>query len=273
MWKAPPTKPAAASETPPAGPPDPHVDQLKEAGHPVWLMSYMRDLTHTMAPAIKSFNLDAFPRFVGRAFTVNGPDIYLSALEGVPPGTVYVQGGCGCREAVFSPGWTHAYVKPRGGVAVVVDGGVYKSAECNSAATPLYAACASPSIAINRRDGRCNETTVCGGVPVSSGDIVMGDADGVVIIPQACEDEFFAKMATFVRCNGCFGKIAARTVEAGLPLTQEPALADMLERKYASPEAYWREYEPWWAKWSKEPAYAGIEESEVLANNAMMYSK
>ena len=31
---------------------------------------------------------------VGRAYTVFGPDIYLNALEGVPPGAVWVQGAC-----------------------------------------------------------------------------------------------------------------------------------------------------------------------------------
>ena len=60
----------------------------------------------------------------------------------------------------------------------MVDGGVYKSAEASNAAVPLFAAFATPAIAINRREGRCNEDVVCGGVVVGSGDIVVGDADG-----------------------------------------------------------------------------------------------
>lgn len=210
-WRAPPVSPAPTGAAAPSPGADANVERLRAAGHPCWLLAYMRDLTRTMHPRVKSMNIDAFPAFVGRAFTVNGPDIYLSALEGIPPGAVYVQGGCSESAAVFSPGWTHAYVAPRGGVAVVVDGGVYKSRECAGAAVPMFAAFATPAIAINRREGRCNEDVVCGGVTVGPGDIVMGDADGVVVIPRACEAELFAKLDAFVHCNGCFGKVGGHS--------------------------------------------------------------
>lgn len=219
-WRAAPMMPRPTSQPPPPLPCDEHVEKLRAENHPCWLLAYMRDLTRVMEPAVKSTNIETFPRFVGRAFAVSGPDIYLSALEGIPPGSVYVQGGCDRRAAVFSPGWTHAYVKPRGGVAVVVDGGVYKSFQCQSAAVPLFASFATPAIGINRREGRCNEDVVCAGVTVGSGDIVCGDADGVVIIPKAHEEEFFAKLDTFVRCNGCFGRVAAQAMEKGTPLTE-----------------------------------------------------
>lgn len=271
-WRASPRPPVPAECLPfsaTAGS-DPHVEKLREAQHPCWLLAYMRDLTRTMEPRIKSMNIEKYPRFVGRAFTVNGPDVYLSALEGCPLGAVFVQGSCDSRSAVFSPGWTHAYIAPRGGVAVVVDGGVYKSFECGDAAVPIYASFATPSIAINRRHGRCNEDVVCGGVVVGAGDIIVGDADGVVVIPKACEEELFAKMDAFIRGNSCFGKVASRAVQKGHVLTREPALADMFERKYRNPEAYWREYEPWWAKWSQVDGYRDIEET---AGSAAFYSK
>jgi regulator of RNase E activity RraA len=225
-----------------------------------------------MSPTIKSMNPIAFPTFIGRAFTVSGPDVYLSALEGIPPGSVYVQGNTGgSTPALFSPGWTHAYVKPRGGVAVVVDGGVYKSYQCEGAAVSMFAAFATPAIGINRREGRCNEDVVCGGIVVGSGDIILGDADGVVVIPSACEDEFFAKIEAFVHCNGCFGKVAARAMADGVPMTEEPALADMFERKYANPECYWREYESWWAKWKDVDGYGELDTGNGAS--AAFYSK
>ena len=33
----------------------------------------------------------------------------------------------------------------------------------------------------------------CGGVDVHPGDVVLGDCDGVVVVPRAAEDEVFAK--------------------------------------------------------------------------------
>ena len=85
-----------------------------------------------------------------------------------------------------------------------------------------------------------------GGVQISPGDIVMGDLDGVIVIPQACEESLFASLEGFLEANGKWGKIAARALAAGTPLTEEPALAAMFDRKYSRPESYWREYAPWW---------------------------
>lgn len=90
------------------------------------------------------------------------------------------------------------------------------------------------------------------------------------MIPKAVEDELFDKMDGFIAANGCFGKIAQRAVEAGVPLTQEPALSEMFERKYMNPEAYWREYESWWAKWREEDEYKDIESAKP---NPSFYSK
>jgi len=55
-----------------------------------------------------------------------------------------------------------------------------------------------------------------------------------------------------------------------VPLTKDAALADMFERKYANPEAYWREYESWWGKWSLVDGYTDI---ETDGGNALFYSK
>ena len=41
--------------------------------------------------------------------------------------------------------------------------------------------------------GKVNVPIHCGGVQVKPGDIVLGDCDGVVVVPQEVEDEVFAK--------------------------------------------------------------------------------
>jgi hypothetical protein len=77
----------------------------------------------------------------------------------------------------------------------------------------------------------------------------MGDKDGVIVIPKECEDDLFDGLDGFLEANGMFGKIAALALKAGIPLTEEPALAGMFARKYAHPENYWRQYAGWWAEW------------------------
>jgi len=266
-----PRRPAKEGEAAAVAPEDPHVEKLRAGGYPTWQIAYLGDVTRTLAPGIKGINLKAtlpdsgrggVRPMVGRAYTVFGPDIYLNALEGVPPGAVWVQGGSNGRDAVFSPGWTTAYLKPRGGVGVVVDGGVYKSYEAHTAAVPMFCAFASPRPATNRKEGRVGETVVIGGVSVSPGDIVMGDLDGVVVIPQECEDELFEKLDAFIGGNGAFGKIAAQALKDGVPLTEEPALADMFRRKYLNPDGYWRDYEPWWENWKDKEPYKTLANTE-----------
>lgn len=122
--------------------------------------------------------------------------------------------------------WAHLWatfiadLAPRGAVGVVVDGGVCKSFQCADAATPIFTKFISPSFAINRRETTLNKPTSIGGHTVSPGDIVMGDKDGVIVIPQENEEEFFGLFDQFMEANAQFGKIAGAALAKGTPLTQ-----------------------------------------------------
>ena len=255
--------------------PQPHdarVERLRSM--PTWQIAYCRDMVRVLAPdapRLRGGLSDDTPSMVGRAYTVSGPDIYLDALEGMEPGSVYVHADCHAVDAVMSPGWTHAYARPRGCVGIVVDGGLYKAREAAGAACPIFSRFISPSPAINRACApRIGGTVSIGGVSIAAGDIVVGDADGLLIVPRHCEDELFAGIDAFVEANGAFGKIAAVALEKGVALTQEPALAAMFQRKYSKPEAYWSEYAPWWREWKANPKYAAIVQSS--SGTAAFYS-
>eukprot|EP00746_Dinoflagellata_sp_MGD_P072913 gnl/MRDRNA2_/MRDRNA2_29586_c0_seq1.p1 gnl/MRDRNA2_/MRDRNA2_29586_c0~~gnl/MRDRNA2_/MRDRNA2_29586_c0_seq1.p1 ORF type:complete len:343 (-),score=70.44 gnl/MRDRNA2_/MRDRNA2_29586_c0_seq1:47-1075(-) len=223
---------------------DSRVEQLRKMQ--TWQIGYCGDVTRVVHHSVSAMNIKPGETMVGRAFTVNGPDIYLNALEGILPGSVYVHGGCDDKSAIFTPGWVTAYGKPRGLVGVVVDGGVYKSYNCKDAEVPIFAKFVTPRIGINRKEGLIQQTVTVGGVSISPGDIVMGDADGVVVIPKEHEDDLFAGLEKFVEANGNFGKVAATVIKDGRVMTEDPALAAMFQRKYAHPNNYWRQYEPWW---------------------------
>lgn len=241
-----------------AQPQDPRVELLKK--FQVWQIAYCRDMVRVVHHSVAPRDIPDMQTMVGRASTVTGPDIYLNALEKIRPGCVYVQGGCNDRDAVWSPGWTEAYLKPRGSVGVVVDGGVYKSFQCCTSTVPIFAKFVSPSPAINRKSSESfGKPTVVGGVTIKAGDIIMGDKDGVIVIPQENEDELFEYLDGYIYANAMFGKVAAKAIANGVAMTKEPALAAMFNRKYRRPESYWREYEGWWNEWKSK--YPGIEDT------------
>ena len=254
-----PVKPAPAGEEPPRVS-DPTVERLRQLQ--VWQLAYCRDVVKPLSPDIKGVRLTPGVTMVGRAYTVTGSDIYLNALEGIGPGEVYVQGGCSPIDSVFSPGWTHAYLAPRGAVGCVVDGGVYKSFECGTAAVPMFSRFISPAVAINRpATDSIGQPVSIGGLTVHHGDIIAGDEDGLVLIRREDEADLMAHLEGYLEGNACFGQVAAKhAIGAGIAMTEVPALADMFKRKYALPDSYWRQYEGWWAQWKEhfsDLAYAG----------------
>ena len=88
-----------------------------------FLAAYMHDVTHTICHDIKA--MSKHPKFIGRAYTVKGPDIYLNALEeNVPPNSVFIQAHTDLVHSLWDPFFNDMYAHPRGIVAVVIDGGI-----------------------------------------------------------------------------------------------------------------------------------------------------
>jgi regulator of RNase E activity RraA len=75
----------------------------------------------------------------------------------------------------------------------VIDGGVRDVAYLRKIAFPVYALGIVPSTSVNHyRFVGANIPVVCDGVPVTSGDIVVADADGVVVVPRSRAAEVLA---------------------------------------------------------------------------------
>jgi regulator of RNase E activity RraA len=112
------------------------------------------------------------------------------AFEQTPPGHVLVMD---CREETRAACCGDILVTRlmvRGGAGIVTDGGVRDSAQIARMAIPVF--CAAPSPPVNRVAHHALEhggPIACGGVAVYPGDVVFGDADGVVIIPAGIAAE------------------------------------------------------------------------------------
>jgi 4-hydroxy-4-methyl-2-oxoglutarate aldolase len=70
-----------------------------------------------------------------------------------------------------------------GAAAIVVDGAVRDAAGIRDIGLPVFAAAVTPNSCARSGPGRVGLPVVCGGVAVAAGDVLVGDADGIVVIP------------------------------------------------------------------------------------------
>jgi regulator of RNase E activity RraA len=77
------------------------------------------------------------------------------------------------------------YALHRGLVGVVVDGAVRDKAEISAGELPVYARGVSHLGAYQTGPGEIHGSISLGGVPVDDGDVIVGDGDGVVVVPRA----------------------------------------------------------------------------------------
>jgi regulator of RNase E activity RraA len=78
----------------------------------------------------------------------------------------------------------------RGTVGFVIDGTCRDSYECILQRAPVFCTVRSPAHPMGRiRAVSDNEPIVCAGVPVEPGDLVVGDDDGVVVVPANVGEE------------------------------------------------------------------------------------
>jgi len=82
----------------------------------------------------------------------------------------------------------------RGAVAVVTDGLARDVAGIRHNGVPVFCHGVTPNSATASGPGSVGQPVVVGGVAVSSGDIVVGDADGVVIIPRWRVDDVLIRL-------------------------------------------------------------------------------
>jgi len=102
-------------------------------------------------------------------------------------------------------------MRNKGLAAFVTDGLARDRAGIVAAGLPLFAMGLSPNSPASSGPGEVGAPVVLGGVPVCSGDIVVGDADGVVVIPLARAESVLDRLH-MVRAAE---KIAEEAVKAG----------------------------------------------------------
>lgn len=165
-------------------PPHAVVEELKK--YPPSIVSDCMNRMGIMDAAIHSL-VPGRP-FCGSALTVEeveaGNLMSHSALELVQPGDVLVIDAKGATTRSCWGGLQTSMAKQRGVVAIVVYGTIRDYEDIVELGMPVYALGTSPGGPLKGWGGNINYPIACAGVVVNPGDIVMGDDDGVVVVPR-----------------------------------------------------------------------------------------
>jgi regulator of RNase E activity RraA len=134
--------------------------------------------------------LNAGRPFCGPAVTVEeaeGGQNLMShvALDLVEPGDVLVIDAKGLTTRACFGGIQALAAQRRGVVGIVADGVVRDAAEIAALGLPVSALGTCPAGPLKSAGGAVNGPIACGGVTIRPGDLVLGDDDGVVVVPQA----------------------------------------------------------------------------------------
>lgn len=161
---------------------------------PTTCISDAMDGLNNFHPAIKPLKEEY--KVAGRAFTVKIPvGENLSVLEAISkakPGDILIVDAKGDQYRAIAGDFVVGMAQTLGIGGLVVDGVIRDIVGVKALNYPVFSRGTTVAASSKAGVGEVNVPISCGGVPVNPGDIIIGDADGVVVIPQAREQEILA---------------------------------------------------------------------------------
>jgi regulator of RNase E activity RraA len=197
---------------------------------------FNRGLRNTFLFGLRPLNPDV-ARFVGEAFTLryiparedlDTTSVFedpahpqRAAVEAVPPGQVLVMD---CRQDPRAASGGHILMTrllQRGVAGVVTDASMRDSGAISRLGLPVFSAGVSATVNLALHHAVDMQIPIgCAGVPVYPGDVLVGDEEGVVVIPRHLADEIAEPAAAQERME----RFLLTRVEGGaaLPGTYPP---------------------------------------------------
>lgn len=124
----------------------------------------------------------------GPAFTVKVPAgdnlVAQLALDYANAGDIIVIDGAGFNNRALVGGMMIAYAEERQLGGFVVNGAVRDLDDIKNCHIPIYGITQTPLGPYREGPGEMNVPVCCGGQVVTPGDIIVGDQDGIVVVPQ-----------------------------------------------------------------------------------------
>lgn len=127
-------------------------------------------------------------KIVGRALTVKVPAgegaIVSRAIELAGEGDVIVIAGQGVCQCSYWGDHRSLCARLQGAAGVVIDGAFRDLEGCEEAGFPVFARALTCGTAQKTGEGQINVPVSCAGVAVNPGDFIVGDVNGVCVIPR-----------------------------------------------------------------------------------------
>ena len=159
-------------------------------------------------------------KLAGPAFTVKtapGDNLLVhKALNTARPGDVIVVDAGGFAEQAIIGELMMSRARQRGIAGLVIWGAIRDSAEIGAGSYPVYACGVTHRGPYKDGPGEINVPVMMGGMPVNPGDIIVGDADGLVAVPQEMAEQVLASAkAILAKETAAMKQILAGTVDRG----------------------------------------------------------
>lgn len=212
---------------------------------------FKRGLRSQMIQNVRPLN-PAGPNMVGEAFTLrymparedrNGIEVFKSrdhpqrvAVEQCPPGAVMVIDSRKDARAASAGGILVARLMQRGVAGVVTDGGFRDSPDIAKYAMPAYHSQPSAPTNLTLHEAiEINGPIGCGDAPVFPGDVIVGDAEGVLVLPAHLADEIAAEATEMTVFEDFVQEkvMEGRSILGLYPPTEEKSRTDFAEWRKA----------------------------------------
>ncbi len=177
-------------------------------------VSDMMNRLYTMEPAIKPVTPRTL-RLLGPACTVKvfpGDNLMVhKSLDLANPGDILVIDASRSMMTAVLGDLVSTKARHRGIAGVVVDGlvrdvdGILALGDL-----PVFARGTTPLGPLHRGPGEVNYPVSVGGIVVNPGDIIVGDADGVVVVPQASAESMLARLDARAASSADYQNAVAR---------------------------------------------------------------
>lgn len=160
---------------------------------PTTCISDAMDGLNNLNPEIKPLKEEY--KLAGRALTVKVPVgdnlAVLKAIRESKPGDILVIDAKGDKYRAIAGDFVVGMAKTLGVGGIVVDGVIRDIVGIKELNFPVFSKGTAVASSGKAGIGDINIPISCGGASINPGDIIVGDADGVVVIPQSIEQEVF----------------------------------------------------------------------------------